>query len=140
MTGQMKATEQLRWVNALDLKSAVEKVYEEMFGNREQAKAAAAASAKTKKVSRHRLFRPASVAESPRFPQEAPKTKAAEAAAVAESPDDMFATGWLSRLHKPGGNEQVYPERMQEHLEATGGKVFTRFPPEPNGFLHVSGL
>jgi hypothetical protein len=44
-------------------------------------------------------------------------------------------TGWLSRLHKPGGNEQKYPERMKEHLAWTGGKVFTRFPPEPFGSL-----
>lgn len=72
----------------------------------------------------------------------APKASTSAAAAVptADSPDDMFATGWLSRLHKPGGNEQKYPERMKEHLAWTGGKVFTRFPPEPNGFLHVSRL
>lgn len=46
------------------------------------------------------------------------------------SKDRMFEEGFLAALHKPGGNEQIIPANMEAHLKATGGKVFTRFPPE----------
>ncbi|KAK9449536.1 tRNA synthetases class I, catalytic domain-containing protein [Limtongia smithiae] len=110
----IKALPALKWASPLDVKKQIDQQLFALLGPKDER------DAPVKKKKEKTLPVTTAIADS-----EAPRTR------------NMFTEGFLGELHKPGGNEQIKPELMEAHLRATGGIVVTRFPPEPNGYLHI---
>jgi len=114
---------QLKWANAQMLKEELDKSVLALIGPKDDRDDPKKKKAKAKKENK----------------KQAPvqKKQTGNTSKASQLNLDFVFEGELAKLHKPGGNKQIKESLMEEHLKATGKRVYTRFPPEPNGFLHI---
>lgn len=130
-----KVSEKLKWVDSKKVKSEIDMQLLHLLGPKTETDLAPPKKKKEKKE------KPAKEQKT----QEKPKELDLATIMQMIDPKTIYLTGEAAKFHKPGENYNsdnyvVTPNTMdllKKHTETHGGQVRTRFPPEPNGILHI---
>ncbi|KAJ1981306.1 Glutaminyl-tRNA synthetase [Dimargaris xerosporica] len=124
LLGGLKKQQTLRWASPARVKETFDQQVLAIIGPKDERDEIAKDKKKNKK------------AKQPTAANATTQLLAADDRPLAD-PNQVFFEGDIAKLHRPGENKQINAQLTEAHLKATGGQVVTRFPPEPNGFLHI---
>lgn len=116
----------MKWADGKEVKEEVDRQVLELLGPKTAADEEAAEKAKGKKGKK------AAATAAPTAAVAAPAAAAAAADEQAES--KRAGKGFEGRILTSAINSE---RLLEEHARINKGRIITRFPPEPNGFLHI---